>query len=136
MFTVGHELIEVKGFAKQLEARGRRLVAESFTSAEYAQLPPAADRQAPFLAGRLAAKRSFVKAWAATQRGGPPPIAAIDLREIEVLNDDHGRPGLRLHGLVAEAVEDLVLQSGLRVEAQVSISDDSLFASAVVILHR
>lgn len=134
MFTVGHEVIELKPFAKQLEHEGRRYLARYYTAAEFAQVPAAMDDQVAQLAGVLAAKRAFVKAWSGASRGGPPPLAEIDLREIEVLDDEFGRPGLRLHGLVAEAVEDLVLATGVRVEAQVSIACDGPIASVVVIL--
>src|SRR3954453_4739291 len=113
MFTVGHEVLELKTFTKQLDHDGRRFVARFFTVAEFGQAPTRADELSPHLAGRLVAKRAFVKAWSATSRGGPPPLAEVDLREIEVLDDEFGRPGPRLHGRVAEAVEDLVLATGV-----------------------
>jgi holo-[acyl-carrier protein] synthase len=127
-------VVELKSFTKQLDHDGRRFVARYFTMAEFGQVPASPEDQYAYLAGCLAAKRAFVKAWSATSRGGPPPLAEVDLREIEVLDDEFGRPGLRLHGLVAEAVEDLVLATGVRVEAQVSVACDGPIASAVVIL--
>lgn len=134
MFTVGHEIVELKTFNRRLDREGRTFIASFATAAEYAQCPDVDPGHGMFLAGRLAAKRAFVKAWALTHRGEPPQVQDVDLREIEVLDDGYGRPGLRLHGLVAEAVEDLVLSSGARVEAQVSIAADGPVASAVVLL--
>lgn len=134
MFTVGHEVVELKGFGRRLDRRGRGLVAELFTAGEFERACLGDGDPAEPLAGVLAAKRAFVKAWSATMRGAPPPLAEVDLREIEVVDDGFGRPGLRLHGLVAEAVEDLVLEHGTRVEAQLSIACDGPVASAVVVL--
>ena len=134
MFTVGHEVVELKAFGKRLDSRGRRLVAELFTAGEFERARMAEDYPVGPLAAVLAAKRAFVKAWSATMRGAPPPLADVDLREIEVVDDGFGRPGLRLHGLVAEAVEDLVLEHGERVQAQLSIAWDGPVASAVVVL--
>jgi len=134
MFTVGHEVVELKAFGKRLE-RERQLIPRTFTAGEYTRGSERPDDMIDYLAGLLAAKRAFVKAWSSTMRGAPPPLSAVDLREIEVVDDGYGRPGLRLHGMVAEAVEDLVLSNGLRVEAQLSISCDGPIASAVVVLN-
>jgi holo-[acyl-carrier protein] synthase len=134
MFTVGHEVVDLKGFGRRLEHDGRRFMAGTFTAEEYNRSPRYEEERLEHLAGLFAAKRAFVKAWSSTMRGAPPPLIEVELREIEIVDDGFGRPGLRLHGMVAEAVEDLVLGNGLRVEAQVSISCDGPVASAVVVL--
>ena len=78
------------------------------------------------LAARFAAKEAFVKAWSGARRGLPPLLAAVDLREIEVVDDGHGRPALRLHGAVAAAVGER--------GTHLSLSHDGPSAIAVVIL--
>jgi holo-[acyl-carrier protein] synthase len=69
-----------------------------------------------------------VKAWSGSRRGQPPALATLDLREIEVVDDGYGRPGLELHGEVAAAVGD--------IHAQLSLSHDGPAAIAFVILER
>lgn len=90
-------------------------------------------RTAQHLAGRFAAKEALVKAWSVARRGRPPALAQVDLRDIEVVDDGYGRPALRLHGAVRDAVGDL--SSGAPVIAHLSISHDGPTAAAVVILE-
>jgi holo-[acyl-carrier protein] synthase len=67
------------------------------------------------------------------RRGQPPALAQVDLRDVEVVDDGFGRPGLRLHGPVRAAVAELA--PGATVTAHVSISHDGPTAAAVVILE-
>ena len=79
------------------------------------------------LAARFAAKEAFLKAWSGSRYGRPPLLGSIDLREIEVVDDGYGRPGLVLHGAVAAAVG--------RFDASLSLSHDGNAAIAVVSLR-
>ncbi len=122
MRGVGVDLVDVAGFSEQLADAGSGFVDATFTAAEQRTARGDARR----LAARFAAKEAFVKAWSGSRYGQPPLLASVDLREIEVVGDGYGRPGLALHGAVAEAVGD--------AEIHVSLSHDGPVAIAVVTL--
>nr|WP_028063427.1 holo-ACP synthase [Solirubrobacter soli] len=118
------DLVDVPGFAEQLADTASGFVAHTFTARE--QRVAAGDARR--LAARFAAKEAFVKAWSGSRFGQPPLLAAVDLREIEVVDDGYGRPGLRLHGALADAVGP--------VATHLSLSHDGAAAIAFVMLER
>jgi len=129
---VGLDVVDVAAFTDQLGDAASGFVAGTFTPAEQAGAPAEPARRAWHLAGRFAAKEAFVKAWSGARRGQHPELAAVDLREVEVVADRHGRPGLVLHGAVRAGVARLC--PGGQVRAHVSLSHDGPVAAAVVVL--
>jgi holo-[acyl-carrier protein] synthase len=119
---IGVDLVDVPGFAEQLADTASGFLDGTFTRLE--QRTAQGDTRR--LAARFAAKEAFIKAWSGSRRGQPPLLAAVDMREIEVVDDGYGRPGLRLHGAVASAVGPVV--------THLSLSHDGPSAIAVVIL--
>ncbi len=119
---IGVDLVDVPGFAEQVGDAASGFVDGTFTEREQR----AAKGDVRRLAARFAAKEAFLKAWSGSRRGLPPLLGAADLREIEVVDDGYGRPGLRLHGDVARAAGEL--------DAHVSLSHDGPAAIAVVLL--
>ena len=105
-------------------------------TASSAPLAAIADLRAQRLAARFAAKEAFVKAWSGARAGRDPALDTVDLREIEVVDDGHGRPALRLHGTVAAALEQLASELGVAapLRTHVSLSHDPPTAAAVVVL--
>ena len=83
------------------------------------------------LAGRFAAKEAFIKAWSASRRGQSPALERVDLREIEVVVDPHGRPSLMLHGVVEDA-----FTRGAPCAIHLSISHDGPVAAATVLIDQ
>lgn len=142
---VGMDLVHVPAFAHQLTIPGTVFAERAFTARELREVRRRADEsgslQAEHLAARWAAKEALVKAWsqAANTLAGsavPPALApdSLDWREIEVVSDRWGRPGLRLTGRVATAV-GLSLGAGQADEVcwPVSLSHDGDWAAAVVL---
>jgi holo-[acyl-carrier protein] synthase len=121
---IGVDLVDVPAFEAQLADRASGFADGTFTRLEQRTAQGDARR----LAARFAAKEAFIKAWSGSRRGRPPLLPQVDLREIEVVDDGYGRPGLRLHGTVAQAARD--------IEAHLSLSHDGPSAIAVVILDR
>jgi len=119
---VGIDVVDVGGFAEQLADAASGFVAGTFTPREQRDAMGEAHR----LAARFAAKEAFVKAWSGARLGLPPALPRVDLREIEVTHDPHGRPALRLHGTVRAAVGE--------VAAHLSLSHDGPVATAIVVL--
>lgn len=127
---VGVDLVDLAAFRRQLDDPASTFLEAVFTVGErrYAATRPSRD-PARHLAARYAAKEAFLKAWSAGNRGARPAEKAVDYREIEVVCDDWGRPGLRLHGRVARA-----LGPGLRT--WLSLTHDGGYAAAYVVLER
>ena len=134
--AVGLDLVTTTSFAEQLADPASAFVEATFTAREQrdARGPEAVRVQR--LAARYAAKEAFVKAWSGARAGRPPLLATVDLREIELVDDGHGRPALRLHGAVAAALDGLAaeLGSAAALHAHVSLSHDPPTAAAVVVL--
>jgi holo-[acyl-carrier protein] synthase len=130
ILAVGLDVVGTASFAEQLDDTASAFVDATFTASE--QRAARGPQRALRLAGRYAAKEAFVKAWSGARAGRPHVLAAVDLREIEVVDDGRGRPALALHGEVAAAVA--LLDAG-RVEAHLSISHDPPVAAAVVVLE-
>lgn len=87
MLVTGVDLIEVERFSRTVERFGERFLARVFTPDERAAV--AEDRLR--LAARFAAKEAVAKALGTG-------IGAIGWREIEIGQDERGRPTVRLHG--------------------------------------
>jgi holo-[acyl-carrier protein] synthase len=132
---VGVDVVGIAAFAEQLDEPGTRF-ARAFTPGERraarAGDGPDGGREAESLAARWAAKEAVVKAWSSTCFGHPEVIdpAFVDLSEIEVRTDAWGRPSIRLHGAIAEAMAGF--------EAKVSLSHDAAadVAIAFVVLQE
>jgi holo-[acyl-carrier protein] synthase len=130
---VGLDVVDTAAFAEQLADAASGFVEATFRAGERRDLPPDARGRAVHLAGRFAAKEALVKAWSAARRGAAPALARVELRDVEVVADDFGRPALRLHGAVASAVNELA--AGASLSSHLSISHDGPVAAAVVILE-
>lgn len=128
--AVGLDLVGVESFAEQLGSLGSAFAERTFTAGELrAGAGPSGAAQ--HLAGRFAAKEAFVKAFSGARPGRAPVVADVDWREIEVLTDGWGRPQLRLHGALGEAV----LAALGPVTVHLSISHEPSMAAAVVVLE-
>ena len=96
---VGIDVVDLPRFAALLHEPGSVWQARTFTAMERAaaEARPSGD-PTQHLAARFAAKEAFVKALSQSLAPGPLPEALLDLREVEVICDDAGRPALALHG--------------------------------------
>lgn len=125
---VGVDVVDIEAFAEQLDEPGTRF-ARAFTPGERRAARAGEGRsevrEAESLAARWAAKEAVVKAWSSTCFGHPEVIdpAYVDLREIEVRSDAWGRPSIRLHGAIGEAMAGF--------EAKVSLSHDPAAGVAI-----
>ncbi|GAA4819004.1 holo-ACP synthase [Tomitella cavernea] len=131
---IGIDVVAVPGFAEQL-ARPGTAFTRAFTPGERracAGQDRDAAARAKHYAARWAAKEAFIKAWSAAVYGGPPVLPEAEMREIEVVADAWGRPGLRLSGEVAVAVRASLGE----VVLHVSLSHDGDVAAAYVVIER
>lgn len=134
--AVGLDIVTTTTFEHQLADAASGFVDATFTAREQRATHGGGEIRTQRLAARFAAKEAFVKAWSGARAGREPALAAVDLREIEVVDDGHGRPSLQLHGAVAAAVDALAAELGGHGElrAHLSLSHDPPTAAAVVVL--
>jgi holo-[acyl-carrier protein] synthase len=123
IFGVGTDIIEVARVARQL-AQSEGLREQLFTAREIAYCESKGISSQHY-AARFAAKEAFLKAMGTGWRDG------FHFREIEVLNDELGKPEISLHGEVEKFCTGNQI-SGV----QVSLSHTKDFATAVVVLDR
>ena len=145
VLAVGLDLVHVPGVVEQLAVPGSSFAEQAFTARERREARRRAEErrshEAEHLAARWAAKEAFVKAWSAAANAVAgvavaPALApeAVDWREIEVLADRWGRPGLRLGGRVLDAVErSLGAGAGQASRWSASLSHDGDWAAAIVL---
>ena len=98
MFQTGVDIIEVARIARAAERHGERFYKRFFTNSERAHC----GCRFPALAARFAAKEAVAKALGTG-------IGDVKWVEIEVVNDERGRPKIVLHGAAAMVAADLGL---------------------------
>lgn len=130
ILAVGLDVVGTESFEEQLADTASAFVDATFTPGE--QRAARGPQRTLRLAARFAAKEAFLKAWSGARAWRAPVLAEVDLREIEVVDDGHGRPALALHGAVAAAV---VADLGAAVRPHLSLSHDPPVAAAVVVLE-
>jgi len=123
IFGIGNDIIEVKRVGLQLE-KNNGFKEKIFTENEI-EYCYSKKNFAENFAGRWAAKESFFKAIGTGWRGG------LAFSEIEIVNDELGKPDIILHG----KARDYIKNAGVK-NIFITISHIKEMASAVVILER
>ena len=128
---MGTDIVCIPEFAAQLAQPGSRFEAV-FSPAELRVAARKGGRRAEHLAGRWAAKESFIKAWSQAIYGRPPAIAEerVSWSEVEIRPDAWGRVDIATSGQIRAQVAATL---GV-VETSVSISHDGDYATATTII--
>ncbi len=121
--AVGIDLVAVERIRRMLDRHGDRALARLLTPAERAYCEGQAI-PARHVAVRIAAKEAVYKALQGTD-----DARAIGWREIEVVRDPHGRPGVRLSG----RAERRLAQMGV-AEVLLSLTHTDDLAAAMAVL--
>jgi len=122
VYGIGIDMIEVKRIEKQISA-GPRFVERIFTSREVDYCERKKNKAQNY-AARFAAKEAFLKAVGTGWRKG------LAFKEIEVINDELGKPEIMLYGKAKKFAEERKI-----VNIQVSITHLKENASAIVTLE-
>ncbi len=130
LIGVGLDLAAAEIWREALDDPATAAVTGTFTADELGYAHSAVGDVAEHLAVRFAAKEAFVKALGASHRHRPPRAPRLDLRDVEVANDDYGRPYLVLHGRAHALAE----QMGVR-HAWLSLTHERGTGAAVVVLE-
>ncbi|HOI32575.1 MAG: holo-ACP synthase [Bacteroidales bacterium] len=123
IFGIGNDIIEVNRMERQLN-NSTSLKEKLFTSREQAYADDKASKYQHY-AARFAAKEAFFKALGTGYRYG------MAFHEIEVINDELGKPIIHLHGKVKEFIEKQQVK-----HIHLSISHVKEMASAFVVLEK
>ena len=123
IFGIGTDLIEV-GRLESLAGKGREYLEKIFTEYEIMYCENHG-RKAEHLAARFAAKEAFLKALGIGYRDG------LKFTEIEIHNDELGKPFIQLYGTTKERIEVLQIKN-----ISISLSHVEEVAIAIVILEK
>ena len=123
IFGIGIDIIEVARMEKQISDGGSSFQKRIFTENEITYCEQKRNK-AQHYAARFSAKEAFFKAIGTGWRNG------LTWKEIEVLNDDLGKPNIFLHGKTKQFIEDNHIKN-----IHLSLSHLKETAVAVVILE-
>ncbi|MBN8828352.1 MAG: holo-ACP synthase [Sphingobacteriia bacterium] len=126
---IGTDIVEISRFINLLKKSTRESLKKIFTNneLEYVFSKKLVSQQAGILAKRYAAKEAFAKAIGTGVR------QKIILNQIEIVNDDLGKPGIVLHKSTKEYTEKLFTKN---ISFHVSLSDEKKFAIAFVTIEK
>ncbi|MDF3819662.1 holo-ACP synthase [Leptospira sp. 96542] len=108
-YSIGIDMVYIPEFESYLKDSGTVFFDRTFTNWEKnaANSKPLGQR-APFYSGRYAAKEAFLKAIDGRWLHAKPSIK-FEYSELEIRNDDFGRPYFRFYGSLLQTVSDLQL---------------------------
>ena len=128
IYGIGTDICDIRRVAATLGRRGERFAEKVLGPHEIevfrARRAKLEARGVSYLATRFAAKEAFSKAIGLGMR------LPMTWRDCEVVKAPSGKPGIRLHGALATWCEQR------RLVAQVSVSDESSYACAFVIVEQ
>lgn len=124
IYGIGTDIVQVARVRGLLERFGERFGRRVLAEAEWSRYEKSA-QPAHYLAKRFAAKEAAAKAMGTGFRDG------LTLKDIIIVSDDRGRPGLVFEGRARALLHELGIGEGL-----VSISDERDYAVAFVTLMR
>ena len=123
IFGIGTDLIEVERVAHKMEKKiGFKELVFYPNEIIYCE---ARTYKYEHYAARFAAKEAFLKALGTGWRNGTA------FNEIEIYNDEEGKPEIRFHGITAKTIADLKLG-----KIFVSLSHLKTMACAMVIIEK
>lgn len=123
IFGIGTDIVATSRFQRFIDDGNQAILERIFTQSERDMCCKRKD-SASCLAARFAAKEAFLKALGTGLRDG------ISWQDMEIYNDNLGKPEMRLFGKTAELFQVQKL-TGLHL----SISHDSGHAVAMVVLE-
>lgn len=120
---IGIDLVEIERIKRAAERRGERFLGRIYTPVEV-EYCKSMKRSEQHLAGRWAAKEAAAKAL------GTGIFGSIRFRDIEITNDEKGKPLLALTGDAARIAGELGA-----ARFHVSIAHSDTHATAVVVME-
>jgi len=123
---IGNDLIDIRRVEKSLDRFGGRFVERIFTETERRKSDKRANRAASY-AKRFAAKEACSKALGTGFRKG------VFWRDLGVVNLPSGKPTMALTGGALDRLAEMT-PAGMKVQIDLTITDDFPLAQAIVII--
>ncbi|MCW7506436.1 holo-ACP synthase [Leptospira levettii] len=129
-YSIGMDMVYIPEFESYLKDPGTAFFDQTFTDWEkQAANLKQTQQRATFYSGRYAAKEAFLKAldgrWLHTK-----PTIAFKYSELEIRNDDFGRPYFRYYGSLLKTISDLQMES-----VKLSITHVHEYAASQVLIE-
>jgi holo-[acyl-carrier protein] synthase len=124
---VGSDLIDIRRIEQAIERFGDRFLDRIFTEVERRRCDRRGLTRGASYARRFAAKEATAKALGTGLRHG------VFWRDLGVVNQSTGQPGMRLTGGALRRLE-AITPVGMRARLDVSLTDEPPLAHAVVII--
>ena len=125
IFGLGTDIVNVKRLEKILKKKNKAFKTRIFSKNEILYCDKK-NNPYPFYAKRYAAKEAFSKALGTGIRKG------INFKDIEISNNNHGKPYINLKGETAVTLRRKIKRK--RYSIYLSLSDDLPWAQATVII--
>ncbi len=123
----GIDLIEVSRIQQMVDSHGDRFLQRVFTTTEIAYAQSSKKRSAEHFAGRFAVKEAVLKAIGTGWRNG------IAWTDIEIINDQTGRPSITTSGQVQVIADQLGITYW---EVSLSHTDTHAIGSAIAMVSH
>ncbi len=122
IYGIGIDIVKIERMKTAVERWDKRFLERVFTDKE---IQYAYQKKDPYrsLSVKFAAKEAFIKAVSA--------LIPISLREIEILNQDNGRPYINVSGRLKDYFEKETIRC-----AYVSLSHEQEYGVACVVLEQ
>lgn len=120
---IGIDIIEIKRLKKIISKHGQKFLKKIYTQNEISYCEKNPTLKYPRYAGRFVAKEAVAKALG-------QGIREISFKEIEIINDEFGKPDIELHGRAAELANYMKV-----VDIYISISHCHDYAVANALLE-
>ena len=127
IFGIGTDIVNIKRIDKSIKKHGKNFKKRIFSDKEINYCENKKNSSA-FFAKRFAAKEALSKALGVGIR------KEIDFKNIEVFNDDYGKPSILLRGKTQSYLKKKV--KGKKYNIYLSLSDDLPWAQATVIISH
>ena len=125
IFGIGTDIVNIKRMEKSLKRHGSKLKNNIFSKSEITYCENKKNSSA-FYAKRFAAKEALSKALGTGIRKG------INFKDIEIHNDNFGKPSIYLKGSTANFLKKKIKTR--KYSIYLSLSDDAPWAQATVII--
>ena len=125
IFGIGTDIINIKRMEKSIKKNGDNFINKIFSQKEILYCKKKKN-PFPFYAKRFAAKEALSKALGTGIRKG------IKFKNIEITNDDFGKPSIELKGTTATFLKKKIKTK--KYSIYLSLSDDIPWAQATVII--
>ena len=127
IFGIGNDIVEICRIGRIYDDYGQNFLERFFHGQEIQKFYNLSkNKQIAFLAKRFAAKEAFSKAFGTGIRG------SVKFTSIAILNDDNGKPFLRLYDKLNDEFQRQIGEAKIHV----SLSDEKTHASAFIVIEQ